>query len=119
MKDAESMTGIGILTSDEQRTPIDSSVRKAGTPPDGNAYSHSKDRLHDFLSVGAELSLEVPRREYDAIALRTELNWLEEIEHPWGPFPTYQRHLDYILSQYDAATPPRDVRPSRTEGRKD
>jgi hypothetical protein len=47
---------------------------------------------------------EVPVSTYDVIALRAELRWLDELEHPWGPFPTYQRHLDYILSQYGAVS---------------
>jgi hypothetical protein len=52
---------------------------------------------------------EVPVTSYDAVALRAELNWLDEIEHPWGPFPTYQRHLDYILSQYDRVSDAQNV----------
>jgi len=39
----------------------------------------------------------------DLFALRAELDWLDELEHPWGPFSSYQRHLEYILAQYDAA----------------
>lgn len=31
---------------------------------------------------------------HDVIALRAELDWLDELEHPWGPFPTYERHLE-------------------------
>ena len=100
MKDAESITGIGTLTCDEP-TSIGSSVPKAGTPSDGNAHADSKDR---WGGVCADPSTEVPLAAYDAVALRAELNWLDEIEHPWGPFPTYQRHLDYILSQYDTVT---------------
>lgn len=40
---------------------------------------------------------------HDVISLRAELDGLDELEHPWGPFSTYQRHLEYILSEYDAA----------------
>ena len=67
--------GVGALALAEQTASIDSGVWKVG-----------------ILTP------------CDVIALRAELDWLDELEHPWGPFPTYQRHLEYILSQYDAAT---------------
>lgn len=57
--------------------------------------------VESTIGIGGE---EVPVSACDAVALRAELNWLGEIEHPWGPFPTYQRHLDYILAQYDTLT---------------
>jgi len=57
---------------------------------------------------------------YDALALRAELNWLQQIEHPWGPFATYERHLEYILSQYDIVLPERHIiHASCTQARKE
>jgi hypothetical protein len=53
----------------------------------------------------------------DLFALRAELDWLDELEHPWGPFSSYQRHLEYILSQYDAA-PTEGAREAHKEDRR-
>jgi hypothetical protein len=73
MKNAANTAEVGTLGLDEQTAAIDSGFRKVGS-----------------------------LKHHDVIALRTELDWLNELEHPWGPFPTYQRHLEYLLSQYDA-----------------
>lgn len=118
MKHTENTVGVRTLAFDEQSTSIDSGVRKAETPTDGN--THSDDSLGGSISVLAGHGREVSLRHADVIALRDELNWLDGIEHPWGPFPTYQRHLEYILSQYNAVPPQRyNVHASRMDTRKD
>jgi hypothetical protein len=91
MQDAEATAGIATLTLDVQSPSIDCSVREVATPSGVYAGRNSR----------------VSLKQRDVIALRAELDWLDSIEHPWGPFPNYQRHLEYILSQYDAASPRR------------
>jgi hypothetical protein len=103
MKHGESTAAIATLPDADPTTAIDRNAGKSMTLSQGIACFCSKESVGNLLIRRGDLNLEIYVHKDDAINLRAELDALDETEHPWGPFLTYERHLDYILSQYDTA----------------
>ena len=67
----------------------------------GKGYGYQQDSFGNILVRREEDSAEVYLQGDDANLLRAELNALDAIEYPCGPFQNYEEHLDVILGQYD------------------
>lgn len=67
----------------------------------GKGYGYQEDSFGNFLIRREEDSAEVYLQGDDANLFRAELDALDVIEYPCGPFQSYEEHLDVILGQYN------------------
>jgi hypothetical protein len=69
---------------------------------DGNVYTAKEDRTGNIIIVRHHDGANCFLQGDDATDLRTQLEALDVISHPSGPFQTYAQHLDAVLDAYES-----------------